>query len=115
MTNVISKNVTREIMGKKSTFKKIRRLAAMMPQINTKAVIAVDVVTSNELMSKGIKEVNGKPICAGQTFRQIKHANVPVNHNRKMKKLYNSHGKKGINAYMHAVKNFTKQQTKTSA
>lgn len=100
-------------MGKKSKFKAIRRLAAQMPVINKSAVIEVERVKGSTLIEEGTTEVNGKPVIDHENYKRVKTGPVAINHKRKMKKLYNAHGKKGVGSYLQAVNNYLAQQKKT--
>lgn len=89
-------------MGKKSKFKQIRRLANQMPVIHTQAVKG-SVVKGYEILKEGMKEVDGKPIDAYGNYKKKQIIAAPLNHNRKMKKLYNQYGPAGVGMYINAV------------
>lgn len=96
-------------MGKKAKFKKIRRLASQLPTITTKQVIG-ERLTAKEAMLQGINEVEGKPFGQDAIIRQKKLVEKPLNHNRKMKKMYNKYGAVGVNHYANAVIQYAKQK-----
>lgn len=96
-------------MGKKSSFKKIRKLAEQMPVIQTRQVI-VERVSGAELIKRGIEEVDGNKVDIDIDYREKKVISVPINHNRKMKKLYNKYGVLGVGAYVSQVKRFIASQ-----
>jgi hypothetical protein len=98
-------------MGKKSKFKKMRRLANQMPELKT-TVLKGSVVDAKELMQAGVKEVDGKAIGHGKTYRKIEPVAQTVNHHRRMKKIYNKYGPDGVGAYMGAVDDFVKSKQK---
>jgi hypothetical protein len=89
-------------MGKKAKLKKIRKIAAQMPQIMVGHVQG-ERVSGAELFKSGVEEVQGRPIDAGATYKQKHVVAVTLNHNRKMKRMYNKQGVKGVSAYIQAV------------
>jgi hypothetical protein len=98
-------------MGKKAKLKKIRRIASQLPVVKTKAFIG-EKVTGADLEKEGVKEVEGKPVEILANYRKKKTVIVPLNHNRKMKQLYNRMGVGGVNAYISAVMRHAKQSGK---
>lgn len=96
-------------MGKAAKLKKIRRLASQMPVINTKG-IEVSLVDGYELIAKGIKEVDGKPVDPKGNYKEKKKVLVPINHNKKMKKLYNMGGIAGVKMYVSAVQQYQQKK-----
>lgn len=95
-------------MGKKSKFKKIRRIASQLPVINQRRVVG-ERVSGEELIKEGVKEVQGKPV---QPLDQYKKKKVVVgflNHNRKMKQLFNKGGAPLVNSYIKAVMAYSKK------
>lgn len=98
-------------MGKKSKLKKIRKIAGNLPVINAGRVHG-EKVTGAELYKEGMKEVNGKPIDPDKDYRKKTMVDAPLNHNRKMKKLYNQFGAKGVGMYVAAVQAHVANQKK---
>jgi hypothetical protein len=96
-------------MGKKAKLKKIRRMASQMPVINVGHVQG-STVHGGELLKRGVKEVEGKPVGNLQNYREKKVVPQAVNHNRQMKRLYNQQGVKGVIMYAQAVKRFVDSQ-----
>lgn len=89
-------------MGKKSKLKKIRRIASQLPVIKTYRVKG-ERMKGEELMTHGVKEVEEKPVDANAIYKKKTVIEVPLNHNRKMKQLYNQYGAAGVNGYIQAV------------
>lgn len=98
-------------MGKAAKFKKIRRIASQLPVINTKSVIG-SVVDGSELIKSGIKEVEGKKVDPELNYRKKQSVSIPLNHNKKMKKLYNMGGVAGVNMYIKAVQQYQQKKAK---
>lgn len=96
-------------MGKKAKLKKIRRIAEAMPIINTRRVHAT-IVTGEELLKKGVKDVKGQEVDPNINYREKKIVSVPLNHNRKMKKLYQMNGMNAVKMYMGAVKQYEEKR-----
>lgn len=90
-------------MGKKGKLKQIRKLAAQMPEIKIGHVVG-QRITGAELHKGGVETVDGKPVDTDGTYSKREVVQVPLNHNRKMKALYNQHGAAGVHGYMNAVK-----------
>lgn len=80
-----------------------------MPTINVQHIQG-SIVDGSELLKRGVKEVEGKPVGNLHTYREKKAVSVPVNHLRQMKKLYNKHGVEGVRMYAQAVKRFVDSQ-----
>lgn len=93
-------------MGKKAAFKKIRRLASAMPVINNKAITGVEIIYGDEVLKSGIKEVGGEPVLLDKKYKKKIVGDVPINHNRNMKKQYYKNGVSGVNSYVQAVQRF---------
>lgn len=92
-------------MGKAAKFKKLRKLAAQLPIITTKAVIGRKV-TGAELLKRGITEVNGRKVAEESNYTgwtEKRTVQVPLNHNKKMKQFYNKFGMEGVKGYVAAV------------
>ena len=101
-------------MGKKAKFKKIRSLASAMPVINSRAITGVEVVSGGDVLKSGIKEVGGQPINPDKIYKKKIVGNVPINHNRNMKKQYYKNGVAGVNGYVQAVQRFVSSRQATN-
>jgi hypothetical protein len=100
-------------MGKKAKLKQLRKLAATMPAIEgerlvTKRAMGIAVI------EEGIKHVDGKAIDPNAIYRKSVVEKVNVNHNRKMKDLYNKKGIEGVNGYVKAVAQYAASQTQAN-
>jgi hypothetical protein len=89
-------------MGKKAKLKQIRRIAAQMPEIQTRKVVGEKLLGA-ELYKSGVEEVEGKAVNPDILYSKKSIVEAPLNHNRKMKQLYNKYGKAGVNAYIQLV------------
>jgi hypothetical protein len=90
-------------MGRKSTLKKIKRLADTMTPLKQIAYENVDK-RGSELIAMGItKLTDGTPVDPVKKYTQHRPKEIPVNHNRKMKKLHRQYGLAGIKGYIQAV------------
>lgn len=96
-------------MGKKAKFKKIRRLASQMPEIPIKHVRGT-VVSGMDAIKQGIKEIEGRPVEQLKSYRKKEVVPATLNHNRKMKQLYNKHGLLGVVMYRNAVNRYVSSQ-----
>lgn len=96
-------------MGKASKLKQIRRIASGMPALSKRVMVGVRV-DGAELIKNDIKQVQGKDVVASNQYRSKHHIEVPLNHNRQMKKAYYKFGAQGVNGYIHAVNNFVASQ-----
>jgi hypothetical protein len=101
-------------MGKKAKFKKLRKLAEQMPQLQVKQVLG-ERVTGSELYKSGIEEVEGKPIDVDGTYRKKQVVNAPLNHHRKMKQLYNQYGAAGVGMYVNAINRYVSSKKEAVA
>jgi hypothetical protein len=89
-------------MGKKAKFKQIRKLASQMPNLLTQKVIG-EKIKGEELYKQGVEKVEGKPVLMDEMYRKKTVVDAPLNHNRKMKQLYNQYGAAGVGMYINAV------------
>lgn len=96
-------------MGKKAKFKKIRRLANQLPEINTKIIVG-ETLTGSQVVYDGVSEIDGKPVNHAAFYKKKRIVEKPLNHNRKMKKMYNKYGAAGVNHYANAVIQYAKQK-----
>ncbi len=91
-------------MGKKAKLKQIRKWAKEMPVLHTKQLVRDCVVSGGQLYKDGVTTVAGEPVRVNSNYVKKKLIDVPVNHNRNMKKMYNKHGKDGVVGYILEVK-----------
>jgi hypothetical protein len=91
-------------MGKKAKLKQIRRIANQMPKMKVVQVIG-EKLSGEELYNSGVEKVDDKPVDLNGVYKKKTPVHVPLNHNRKMKKLYNKYGNVGVGMYIQAVKN----------
>ncbi|MEJ7611365.1 MAG: hypothetical protein WKF88_09340 [Ferruginibacter sp.] len=98
-------------MGKASKFKKLRKLAASLPEVNTKRVIGCEV-TGNEVIAQGVDEVNGVEVDENAKYHQRKTIATPMNHNRNLKRNFYRNGMDACAKYATAVVNFAEQNSK---
>jgi hypothetical protein len=96
-------------MGKKAKLKKIRKLASQMPEIQVRQVKG-ERISGAELYKSGVEKVEGKTVDIDATYRKKTLVQAPLNHNRKMKKLYNQYGAKGVGMYVNAVNRYIATQ-----
>jgi hypothetical protein len=96
-------------MGKKAKLKKIRKIAAQMPRVMVGHVQG-ERVSGAELFKSGVEEVEGSPVDVDATYKKKNVVAVPLNHNRKMKQMYNKQGVKGVSAYIQAVNRYMMAQ-----
>lgn len=102
-------------MGKKAKLKKIRRLASQMPVINTPQIVRDRIISGKELITEGVKKVGDNEVQADKSYIRKKVVQVPINHNRKMKRLYNQYGVSGVGAYVQAVNSYINSQKEKQA
>lgn len=96
-------------MGKKAKLKQIRRIASQLPALNVKAIRS-ERLTGKEAMMEGINEVDGKPVNQNSVIRKKSVVSTPLNHNRKMKQLYNKYGIAGVAVYIDSVQKISKNK-----
>jgi hypothetical protein len=95
-------------MGKKSTYKKLRKIAEQMPVI-MKPSCEVHMVKGTELIQQGHTENEQGEINPYQTYLQKMPVLIAVNHKRAIKKAFKKHGIEGIQAYAEAVDDYQKE------
>lgn len=97
-------------MGKKAKLKQIRRLAEQLPVVNIGHVVG-ELVSGGELIKTGVNKLpSGERVMADQRYRRKETVEVSLNHNRKMKKLYNRYGAAGVQGYMTGIKRHVASQ-----
>lgn len=88
-------------MGKAAKFKKIRRLAAQLPELQKNVLVTENIMGSE--LPEGTKDVDGKDINKNYNYKSKKVATVNLNHNKMMKRIYNKHGLNAVDSYANAV------------
>ena len=94
-------------MGKAAKLKKLRKLAMAMPAIHTKRVIG-EKVQGGDLTETAVE---GKPVDIDAWYRRKHLIEVPLNHNRNLKKAYKKAGMQGAAQYANAVAAYVKSKT----
>lgn len=96
-------------MGKKSKFKKFKRIAAQLPAINTRAVIG-ETVSGSDAIKMGLESDKG--INPAFQYRRKRMVERSLNHPRNMKRAYYRSGLDGVTGYANAVIKFATEQQK---
>lgn len=96
-------------MGKNAKYKKIKKLAAGLPPIKFKAIKG-EIVSGKELIDKGVNEVEKKPVDPKSDYRNKTIITQPLNHQKKIKTMFNLLGGKGVAHYMQSVRNYVKSK-----
>lgn len=91
-------------MGKAAKFKNFRKLARKLPEIHRKILVG-EKVYGYEL-PESVKEVEGKPVNDKSMYRTKKLKEVPLNHEKMMKRIYNKRGIEAVVGYTNAVLQF---------
>jgi hypothetical protein len=89
-------------MGKKAKLKAIRKIANTMPDIMTVQMLG-EAIIGDMAIKDGIKEIDGNPVDPNNYYRRKTPVQNSLNHNRKMKQLYNQYGAKAVSEYIAAV------------
>lgn len=90
-------------MGKAQKLKIIRKAALLLPAATT-TTIQKSSVSGRDLIDSGVKQDKyGAEIKGNRRYIKRQPIEVPVNHNRQMKRLYNQHGMAGAVAYANQV------------
>ncbi len=97
-------------MGKASKFKKLRKMASQLPDINTRQVKGGYEERGSELLKQGFKEIGGLPVDPDKVYVGKRLIEVPLNHNRKMKQAYQKFGMGGAIQYANTVVDFVNRQ-----
>jgi len=97
-------------MGKASKLKKIRKLATMLPPIPIQRVMG-EAVHGITMIKEGVEKLkDGTAVDPDKMYSKKKLVPAQLNHNKKMKTLYNKMGVGGVNGYIQAVKQWEKEQ-----
>lgn len=91
-------------MGKKSSFKQLRKLAAELPEITVYARVG-SVVGMDELQARKIKVAKDQYSATGK-YKLVENKPVPLNHYQKMKDALQKYGAEGVRAYVRQVRKF---------
>ena len=97
-------------MGKKSSFKELRKLAAELPEIIVSEPIG-RVVSRSTLIEMGMAIPENTPNTATH-FKLVERKPVPLNHYQKMKDALQKHGSAGVVGYIRQVRIFDEQRKK---
>ena len=101
-------------MGKKSKYKAIRRAAEQLPAMTIQRILP-EVKTGQELIDNGMIETKeGDVINAGKNYKLFSPHQVPINHNKEMKKMYNRYGQIGVLAYVQLAKQKAEEKKRES-
>lgn len=99
----------KSFMGKSSKFKKIRKIASQMPALKKEMVVG-ERLFGYELLQSGIDKLpDGTKINHKAEYRRSRVTQVPLNHGREMKRLYNKFGYSGVDSYIKGVSDYVKQ------
>jgi len=97
---------------KKKVLKKMRAIAAEMPQLDVLKTKLRERIKGAELIKNGITALsNGETVDPKQTYQRLKPVSGPINHVKRMKKAYKKHGASGVNGYISAVVNYVKSKS----
>lgn len=98
-------------MGKQRKMKQIRKLAATFPTV-MRDTVEYHYMTGKELKSElDVDQINGVPVKDDETCRYTYPVKIAINHNRKLKRMYDKHGIVGMVAYAKAVDAHIKNNT----
>jgi len=95
-------------MGKKSSFKQLRKLAAELPEIMIHAPMGC-VVKEETVLAKGLKIPEHRRSASGR-YKLVEKVPVPLNHYQKMKDALQKHGSAGVLGYIRQVRIFDEQR-----
>lgn len=95
-------------MGKAAKIKAMRKVARQLPVLN-KTIAVGQRVLGKELIYEGIEEVEGKAVVGDKNYRRMIPMEVELNHERKMKELYNKFGLQAVINYANAVINYARR------
>jgi len=100
-------------MGKKSKLKAIKKMAALMPTIETVKKVGT-VVSGSELIEKGVVSIADEsvPVLPNHKYKKQEFKKVPVNHEKEMKRVYNRYGAAGVKQYAIEAARYVERQEK---
>ena len=94
-------------MGKNKNLKKLRKYSALLPVINTYST-EKHLVKGSEMIFNGQTELeNGEKIMPEEMYLCNMPVISPINHNRRMKEMYNKMGTIGAMHYIAAVREYS--------
>lgn len=96
-------------MGRKAKLKKIRKIAQDLPHLEV-IQVQKNNLTGAELKALGVNKVDGKPVDDNVVYGRKEQVNIPMNHERNMKRMYNQFGMSGIDKYVNAANQHVKEQ-----
>ncbi len=67
-------------------------------------------VSGQEVLNAGINQVNNFRVISTGQYKKTSQLEVPINHNRRMKVVYNKYGKGGVNTYINLIQEFAEKQ-----
>ena len=94
-------------MGKKSSFKNLRKLADELPQITVYRRVG-EVVNGFEVIERGMELPKGGRVM--DSFKLKQSVPMPLNHYRQLKSAFARSGVQGVEIYVKAVNAYQAQQ-----
>lgn len=85
-----------------------------MPEIQ-RGVLTTEKVKGRAVIEAGVTKVDGKPVDPNGNYKRKIVVAQPINHNRRMKKLYNQFGVAGVNAYGKAVQQYQDKKSEVTS
>lgn len=95
-------------MGKKSSHKNLRKLAAELPEITVYRKVG-SIIKREEAVERGLKLPDKLP-SNSDVLRMVESVPGPVNHYRNMKRILEKDGSEGVLGYVSAVNRFHAQR-----
>lgn len=90
-------------MGKQRKMKQIRKLAATFPTV-MRDTVEYHYMTGKQLKEElDVHQIDGISVKDEETYRYKFPVKIAINHNRKLKRMYDKHGLVGMVAYAKAV------------
>ena len=97
-------------MGKKSSHKNLRKLAAELPEITVYRKIG-SLVKRTELTDAEVEHLSKQNIKTdSDIYRKVESVPGPVNHYRNLKRILEKDGSEGVLGYVSAVNRFHAQR-----
>lgn len=91
-------------MGKKAKYKRLRALAESMPVVTRKENETVVKVGKDLLKAGVITTAENLPVEPDQRYQATIKKDVPVNHERALKKIMKRNGFEGVKVYINSLK-----------
>lgn len=95
-------------MGKKSSHKNLRKLAAELPEITVYRKVG-SIIKREEAVERGLKLPDKIP-SNSDVLRMVESVPGPVNHYRNMKRILEKDGSEGVMVYVRQVRIFDEQR-----